>query len=280
MLASALKHHSGINVGKDQDLSDLIQSFEQERPPRSSLQPKWDLTFVLWSLTQPPFEPIKDADKVHLKFLTWKTCFLLLLASGARRGELHAIKIKNVTYNDREGTLTLKPSPEFISKTRLAKGAQILQPYIIPSLCKILPTEEETDRALCPVRCTKVYMNRTKDHRKEKQLLLISCLPHHKGDIKINTISAWMRELIEYCYRNLNDTALELMGSRFTHEVRAHAATLVFKANAAIEDVLAAGNWSHHNTFTQHYLRDLTEVDQEHSLSLGPLVAARKIVNS
>ena len=44
-------------------------------------------TFLLSSLTKAPFEPIKDTD---LKHLTLKTAFLLALASGKRRSEIHA----------------------------------------------------------------------------------------------------------------------------------------------------------------------------------------------
>ena len=280
MLSSALKHHSAINVGKDQDISDLIQRLETERPPRSSSQPSWDLSFVLWSLTQPPFEPIRDPAKVHLRFLTWKACFLILLASGARRSEIHAIKTKNVTYSESEKTLTLKPSPDFISKTRLAKGGGVLRPYIIKSLCSVLPPSEETDRSLCPVRVARVYMDRTKDHRKDKKLLFIAISPNHPTDIRVNTISAWMRDLIEYCYRNQNDKALELMGPRRAHEIRAKAASVVFTSNAAMEDVLASGQWQHHNTFTQHYLRDISEEDQDRWMSLGPIVAGGKVINT
>jgi len=122
-------------------------------------------------------------------------------------------------------------------------------------------------------------MDRTRESRKDKKLLLISVNSNHPKDIHINTISAWMRELIEFCYRNQNEKALELMGQRRTHEIRAQAASLVFTANAPFEDVLASGSWQCHNTFTDHYLRDLTEVDQDRWFSLGPIVAGKRVVN-
>ena len=49
--------------------------------------PSWDLSLVLLALIKPPFEPLKDAP---LKILTFKTVFLMTLASGRRRGEVHA----------------------------------------------------------------------------------------------------------------------------------------------------------------------------------------------
>ena len=46
-------------------------------------------TFLLFSMSsqKAPFEPMKDTD---LKHLTLKTAFLLALASGKRRSEIHA----------------------------------------------------------------------------------------------------------------------------------------------------------------------------------------------
>ena len=49
--------------------------------------PKWNLSLVLHRLTQPPFEPQKEA---AFKFLTWKVIFLLALASGKRHSETQA----------------------------------------------------------------------------------------------------------------------------------------------------------------------------------------------
>ena len=49
--------------------------------------PKWNLSVVLNELTKAPFEPMKDTDFKHLNL---KTAFLLALASGKRRSEIHA----------------------------------------------------------------------------------------------------------------------------------------------------------------------------------------------
>jgi len=48
---------------------------------------------ILWTLSGHPFEPMFD-EKVFLQFITWKTTFLVLLAAGARRGEIHDIPCK------------------------------------------------------------------------------------------------------------------------------------------------------------------------------------------
>ena len=70
----------GRTVGTDPYLSDLITSFYMDRPVELNLVPQWNLSVVLEALPRHPFES-KDMSPVHLKHLTYKTVFLLSLAS-------------------------------------------------------------------------------------------------------------------------------------------------------------------------------------------------------
>ena len=88
------------------------------------------LVLVLWTLMDKPFEPVWDEKKVPLTFLIWKVTFLLLLVSGMRRGELHAIPYKGVSYPKDFSHITLRPDPAFLAKTRLKTG-HALQPFRI-----------------------------------------------------------------------------------------------------------------------------------------------------
>ena len=78
---------SPIDMGKDQNLTRLLDSFHRDRPKGRQGIPSWNLSLVLHQLTKAPFEPIKEAS---LKHLTFKTVFLLALGSGKRRSEIHA----------------------------------------------------------------------------------------------------------------------------------------------------------------------------------------------
>ena len=60
----------------------------------------WDLSLVLRALTRYPFES-KDMSTISLKHLTLKTVFLLSLASGAQRGEIHALDLSRIRWSDR-----------------------------------------------------------------------------------------------------------------------------------------------------------------------------------
>ena len=78
---------AGHHIAQSSDLHRLLSSFHRDRPKSSRNVPKWNLSVVLNELTKAPFEPMKDTD---LKHLTFKTAFLLALASGKRRSEIHA----------------------------------------------------------------------------------------------------------------------------------------------------------------------------------------------
>ena len=77
----------GLHISQSSDLNRLLSSFHRDRPKSSRNLPKWNLSVVLNELTKAPFEPMKNTD---LKHLTIKTAFLLALASGKPRSEIHA----------------------------------------------------------------------------------------------------------------------------------------------------------------------------------------------
>ena len=87
--------NTSINVGKDDNLTRLLDSFHRDRPKGHRGVPTWNLSLVLHQLTKAPFEPLR---KASLKHLTFKTVFLLALASGKRRSEIHAWLNKNIRH--------------------------------------------------------------------------------------------------------------------------------------------------------------------------------------
>ena len=78
---------AGHHISQSSNLHRLLFSFHRDHPKSSRNLPKWNLSVVLNELTKAPFEPMKDTD---LKHPTLKTAFLLALASGKRRSEIHA----------------------------------------------------------------------------------------------------------------------------------------------------------------------------------------------
>ena len=88
MISNTLKFKTGNIIRSNPVLSELIRSFELQRPVQRSLTPKWDLSLVLSCLQKAPFEPLHKVSKLHV---TIKTAFLLALATAKRCREIHAL---------------------------------------------------------------------------------------------------------------------------------------------------------------------------------------------
>ena len=114
---------AGHHIAQSSDLHRLLSSFHRDRPKSSRNLPKWNLSVVLNELTKAPFEPMKDTD---LKHLTLKTAFLLALASGKRRSEIHAWvanKVSNLGQWEKvaKNQLAREGSQKPTSKRRFSK---------------------------------------------------------------------------------------------------------------------------------------------------------------
>ena len=76
----------GEEFSKSLELNRLLASFYRDKPVAKRSIPSWDLALVLHALTKQSFKPL---GKASLKLLTFKTVFLVTLASGKRRSEVH-----------------------------------------------------------------------------------------------------------------------------------------------------------------------------------------------
>jgi len=262
-------------------LSRLFRSLQRERPLVRNPVPQWDLGFILWSLTQAPFEPLRLADE---KFVTWKTLFLVLLASGARRAEVHALDWKRVEHTRNWTSVTLHPRADFVHKTQLSNHHAGKPKVIhIPGLGQVLSPDME-ESSLCPTRAIKIYLWKTEEFRsddrrtKDQKTLFLSYdhKRHKHKSVGKNTLSGWVRKLIRYCYDNVNQKAAQLVGVR-AHDLRGMAASLAFEGSAEMEDILRAGSWASPNTFISHYMKDAV-MTTEGRQRLGHIVAAQQVV--
>ena len=227
---------------------------------------------VLDQLSKPPFEPIQECD---LKVLTLKTVFLLALASGKRRSEIHAWLHDCIRRQEKWKSVTLQPSPEFIAKNQLARdGPSSVAPVQIPALAPVVGRDLEGDRTLCPVRALRNYLKRTSDLRQGKKLLFVSFKKGFQKDICASTISSWIKQAIQLCYAQADDKTIEFHQVK-AHDVRALAASRAFQGGVSVEQIMTACHWKSHNTFTNFYLKDLAMADREY-LYLGPVVAAQQ----
>ena len=263
----------GVDLSDSWEISMLMKSFEQSFPPRELRPPAWDVTLVLRSLTQTPYEPLNlcsDRD------LTIKTVFLLALASSKRVSELHGLSY--VTKHSRGWTsVTLEFVPEFVAKTQNPSiHDDRFVSFTIPSLSDFCGNDR-SEMLLCPVRALRAYLKRTRPFRPTCRRLFVST-GRTKKEVSKNTISFWLREAIIKAYTSLPQRA----GSRPTFQARAHETrsvgpTIAFRKNMSVQRVLNAGVWSRQTTFTSFYLRDVTHRSLD-TFSIGPVVAAQQII--
>ena len=174
-ISHVVKAVTHVDLGKDPSSSKLMMSFAKEAPLRKSSVPPCDLSLVLLMLTKARFEPLLLAD---LKFVTWKTVFLIALASGRCCSELHALQA-DIQHAENWADVTIFTDPQFIAKTQLiGTGGRAMKPLTIKALSKVLSPDLTEDRSLCVVRVLKYYLQRTKDVRSGRKQLFIA---HRKG---------------------------------------------------------------------------------------------------
>ena len=246
---------SRTEFSDSQELGSLIRSFQLERPPQRKIAPQWNLSLVLQSLLKPPFEPIA---KCELKFLTLKTVFLVALASGRRRSELHALCFDSHHFrqNQDQSMVTLYPDLDFVAKNQALDA--VAEPIKLSAFTSV--GGADADRKLCPVRCLLQYRKSTAtpECRKGRKKLFISYKPSKSDEIKRATISSWICKLIRLAYESegSDPRALELHKVS-AHEVRALSASASVFRGMTVDSVMQSCTWKSRNTFSDFYLRDM-----------------------
>ena len=256
----------GIDLSNSKELTMLFRSFAKTCFPQDLRPPAWDVTLVLQSLTNQPYEPIREAEE---RFLAHKTLFLIALASAKRVGELHTLSYR-VSHSAGWKEVSFSFVPGFVAKTQDQSSFDLrFENFMVLAL--LMSSSSPNGRLLCPVRAVKRYLNRTTEHR--PRLFVTS--GRTRKEISKNTISFWLHKVISLAYQ-LSGKPLP-SPSPLARETRGIAPSLLFKKNYAISRVLKAGTWRCHTTFKRHYLRDLSHKSLD-TFHLGPAVAAQATV--
>ena len=247
----------------------LLLSFSRSVDPMELRPPAWDVALVLQSLTGALYEPLRMCDE---RFLAQKTLFLLALASVKRIGEFHALPYR-VCHSRGWAEVSFSFVPGFVAKTQDPSSlAPRFEGFTVPSLPNA--RNNRNGRLLCPVRAVRCYLDRTAAHRPLCERLFVTA-GRSKKEISKTTVSSWLRKTISRAYE-LSGTE-QPVPAPHACETRGMAPSLLFKKNFAVNQVLKAGTWRRHTTFTRHYLRDLAHRSL-HTFHLGPVVAAQALV--
>ena len=274
-ITNHLKQISPLQVATDENLRDLIKSFYRDRPRNMRTLPHWDLSVVLHALSKTPYEPL---EKAQLKWLTLKTVFLVALASGKRRSELHALIFNKIKYDRSDDSYSLGICPSFVAKNQVTRNLnEALRNIKIVGLRKRVCPDMIQERSLCPVRALCYYLNRTKNLRDINQRkLFISFQENFKKDICANTISGWIKHVIKDAYdREIPEQDLKKLNIT-AHSVRSVSVSWAATGGASLDQILEACQWQSETSFSSFYLK---EVSWNHkNTEIPQFVAAQKIV--
>ena len=259
----------GRDLAASRENTTLLRSFARSVNPVELRPPAWDVSLVLQSLTGAPYEPLRTCEE---RFLAQKTLFLLALASAKRIGELHALSYR-VSHTRDWGEVSFAFVTGFVAKTQDPSSlAPRFEGFSVPALTNA--RKNRNGRLLCPVRAVKVYLDRTAPHRPRCERLFVTT-GRSKKEISKTTVSFWLRKMISCAYE-LFGTALPVPAPQ-ARETRGIAPSILSRKNFAVDQVLKAGTWRRHTTFTRHYLRDIAHKSLD-TFHLGPVVAAQSVV--
>ena len=259
----------GLDLAASREITTLLRSCARSVNSVELRPPAWDVSLVLQSLTGAPYEPLRTCEE---RFLAQKTLFLLALASAKRIGELHALSYR-VSHTRDWGEVSFAYVTGFVAKTQDPSSlAPRFEGFTVPALTNA--RKIRNGRLLCPVRAVKVYLDRTAPHRPRCERLFVTA-GRSKKEISKTTVSFWLRKTISRAYE-LSGTALPVPAPR-ARETRGIAPSILFRKNFAVDQVLKAGTWRRHTTFTRHYLRDIAHKSLD-TFHLAPVVAAQSVV--
>ena len=239
MLSSVLPPVNNIPVGQHPHIVRLIKGIFNSRPPTTKLLPEWELPLVLDLLKRPPFEPLSLAP---LKYLTWKSLFLVAITTFRRASDIQALKLGSGNVSVQKRGITF--IRQGLSKSD--RQNHVNNKIFVPSFSQ--------DSLLDPVRVLKVYLKRTKKFREfgqdqAKFSLFLSVVEPHKP-VTSQTISKWIVSLIKLAYK---DPKMKVKG----HSTRAIGPSWALFNGASVNSILSAADWSRESTFTKFYLRDV-----------------------
>ena len=268
-ISTTLKQLGQRSFSESPLLKDVMKGASNREARSPKYFPAWDIFPVLASLRRSPFEPIESCD---LSSLSYKTAFLIALASGRRCSEVHALRYSSFA-KEPEGSISLRFVPEFLAKNQPAGLPS--PPIFIKPLTPLLCSDDE-DRTLCPVRALLVYIKRTKHLRTPaKRRLFVSFREGITKDITSATISRWIKNLIKSAFSQSTGSA-EPRNCK-SHEVRAWAASLAWANNSSLKAIMEAAYWFNETTFLNFYLRDFSHEKEDGARGIS-LVAAQQVI--
>ena len=204
------------------------------------------------------------------KHLTWKTSFLLALASAKSVSELHWLSFR-VRHSHGRRSCTFSFLPDFVAKTQ---NPSVHDPrfdeFTVLSLDNFVDGDRD-ELLLCPIRALRKYLSWTEQYHPGIEGLFISTGMRKKWVFR-NTISFCLRSVISFAHSSTLEEDCRSLRIR-AHEVR----KVCYLRGTVVHQVLKAETLSAQSTFPSFYLRDVTYRHLD-TFSIGPVVAPQQVV--
>jgi hypothetical protein len=152
--------------------------------------------------------------------------------------------------------VVLTPCINFLPKNLSPEEAQgRLRTYTIMALTSSVDARDTEEGLLCPVRALRTYIDRVATFRQGRWRLFLSTRAPH-AQITKHTVSAWIKRVIKWVYESSTEEERRL-GNVRAHDIRGFATSWAFTNSVPLLEVLRAGTWRHHSTFSDFYLKDV-----------------------
>ena len=181
MLSTVLAPVEKFPVGQHPYIIRLLRGIFNTRPPVKRLLPEWDLLIVLDGLKNAPFEPMKDAP---LKFVTWKTVFLVAITTFRRCSDIKSLRLGEGAVNVQSQGIT------FIRQGLSKQDRANHEPTKI-----VVPCFSE-NKLLDPKRAIAYYLKKTEKVRRSEsqdkvQLFLSTVKPLRENNWLFSIECSW-----------------------------------------------------------------------------------------
>lgn len=216
-------HPKEIPLGDHPLVQRFFKAIREENPSRPKNKESWNPEILIETMRT------IETKSCSQKLLSTKTVTLLALASFWRpRSDLARIRLKDVKI-DSQGLeiVATKPKEGDFKETRI---------------------ERIEDEATCAVKTLEIYLERTKELRRNgAEGLFIGYRKPHK-EASANSIARWVEEGFKMA--GIKDTP---------HSLRSITSSEALKRGVTIERILSKANWKDARTFFKHYYRPSTK---------------------
>ncbi|CAM4548218.1 unnamed protein product [Leuciscus chuanchicus] len=231
----------GQSLGRNDLVIRFLRGAKRLNPPRPPSVPVWDLSMVLEAMKGAPFEPIQSID---LKLLSFKTVFLLALASVKRIGDLQALSVSAtcMEFGPNDSRVILKPKHGYVPKSlNTPFRAQVI------SLSALPVSEEEGDAGfLCPVRALRAYVSRSSVFSQTEQLFVLFSGRSKGLAASKQSLSRWIVDAIALAYTS---RGLQCPIGVKAHSTRGMASSWAWSSGIALQNICMAAGWASPSTF-------------------------------